>query len=396
MKKILLLFGMLCALELGAAAQGFRFDQRVVTVATNVPSGASAPVYAMPNMKVTICPSSACAAKTTIFIDQAMTVQASNPLTTDSQGSFGFWAPTGTYFYKVETASGNLVGTYPFSMGGSGGGGSGSVTSVAGGSPLFSVANPTTSATLVQLAADPHTVLGNNTGVSASPSFFPLQYSEIGGTMPLFGASVSGAVPASGGDPTRYLNAAGSWTTPGSSGGATFPGTPGIVFNTSPTASRPSAFADVVALWAGGACSGLLKGDGTCPASSGGLTGLTNGYIPQAISSTDIGNSFINYGITNAGAYTSTKDIYAPSFHGTGSGPAGFTGPENTAISGSAGVDALWADSTAHSFMMNNNNTGAVKVAGTIASGSTALGTSVIASGAAPRCYGCGDGRGID
>jgi hypothetical protein len=74
----------------------------------------------------------------------------------------------------------------------------------------------------------------------------------------------------------------------------------------------------------------------------------------------------MDYGVTNAGAYTSTKDIYAPSFHATDASGAGFgfMGVEGTAPTGVAGSDGLWADSTAHRLMMNNNNAGALTIVG--------------------------------
>lgn len=50
---------------------------------------------------------------------------------------------------------------------------------------------------------------------------------------------------------------------------ALFPGTNGIVFNTSTTAGRNATAADVVGLWASGNCSGFLKSDGTCNTSPG-------------------------------------------------------------------------------------------------------------------------------
>ena len=105
----------------------------------------------------------------------------------------------------------------------------------------------------------------------------------------------------------------------------------------------------------------------TCTFSGGGgISGLTAGYIPQATSGTAIGNSFIDYDVTNAGAYTSTKDIYAPSIHSTDTSGTGFgfTGTEGTAASGVSGSDGFWAASTAHRWKMNNNNAGAVGVVG--------------------------------
>lgn len=105
----------------------------------------------------------------------------------------------------------------------------------------------------------------------------------------------------------------------------------------------------------------------TCTFSGGGgISGLTAGYIPQATSGTAIGDSFIDYGVTNAGAYTSTKDFYAPSLHSTDTSGTGFgfSGVEGTAPSGVSGSDGMWADSTAHRWSMNNNNTGSLTVVG--------------------------------
>lgn len=50
---------------------------------------------------------------------------------------------------------------------------------------------------------------------------------------------------------------------------ALYPGSNGIVFNTSTTAGRNATGADVVALWASGSCAGFLKNDLTCVASPG-------------------------------------------------------------------------------------------------------------------------------
>jgi hypothetical protein len=142
--------------------------------------------------------------------------------------------------------------------------------------------------------------------------------------------------------------------------------TTAFVLANAPTYTLPQATTSVL---------GGVKPDGTtCTTSSGVLTcpgsgsisGLTTGYLTQAASATSIANSFINYGVTNAGAYTSTKDIYAPHFHTTDTSGAGFGfgGGEGTAPGGASGVDGLWADSTAHRWSMNNNNAGAVKVVG--------------------------------
>lgn len=80
------------------------------------------------------------------------------------------------------------------------------------------------------------------------------------------------ALWGSGSCTSGWLKFDGTCSTP--AGGASFPGTNGVVFNTSTSASRNATFSDLVALWASGGCtSGYLKFDGTCSTPSGGGTG---------------------------------------------------------------------------------------------------------------------------
>jgi hypothetical protein len=236
-------------------------------------------------------------------------VPTSSQFLTDTAGRFGFWAAAGTYWYQVSTTRG-VIGTYPVTLGGSGGGGAGSVTNVGGGSPLFAVSNPTTTPSLNLQNAASHTVFGNRTAGSALPSFFTLTYSDISGSIPLFGSANSGAVPASGGGTTNFLRADGSWAPAGGGGGgATFPGSPGVVYNTSGVASRNATFSDIVQLWASGSCTGFLKADGTCPIipsavtpiqismptstiSANSCTGATTASMPGVVSSTAFAAAF--------------------------------------------------------------------------------------------------------
>lgn len=113
----------LCLISASALGQGVRYDNRVTTVATNVPSNASAPVLAMPNASVLICTDGTCVTKASLFSNQGLTTITANPLKTDAQGRFGFWAASGSYFYQVKDFQGNVIGTYPFTLGGSGSGG---------------------------------------------------------------------------------------------------------------------------------------------------------------------------------------------------------------------------------------------------------------------------------
>jgi hypothetical protein len=114
---------LLCAIGLSAFGQGVRYDNRIATVASNVPFGADAPVLAIPNAIVTICTASGCPNPASIFSNVSLTTPISNVIKTDTQGRFGFWAASGNYFYQVQLPNGTIVGTYPITLGGTGGGG---------------------------------------------------------------------------------------------------------------------------------------------------------------------------------------------------------------------------------------------------------------------------------
>lgn len=109
-----------CLIVSGTAFGQVRYDSRVTTVASNVPKGANAPVLAIPNALVTICVDGNCINKAAVWSDQGESVPVANPMKTDGQGRFGFWADSGDYFKKIVLPSGALVGIYPFSLGGSG------------------------------------------------------------------------------------------------------------------------------------------------------------------------------------------------------------------------------------------------------------------------------------
>jgi hypothetical protein len=186
-------------------------------------------------------------------------------------------------------------------------------TSVA---PLFTqtVTNSSTTPLLTSTlaAAGPHAFFGNCSGTTGTPNYCQPSFADISGTiaagqLPLATTSAFGAVKCDG---------------------ITITCTSGVI-----------------------------------TAIGGGIGGLTIGKIPVATSSTAIGDGPLDT-TTNAGAVTSSQDIYAPSVHVTGNGAFGFSGAEGVCSLGTSGQDGLCADSTAHRLVMNNNNSGTVKLVG--------------------------------
>jgi hypothetical protein len=127
MKRLLIV--LLC-LPIAALGQGIRFDSSVMTAAANVPYGAQAPVYTIPFTSIYVCayPASGnpCTNTVTVYSDQAMTQALDQPLQTDTQGRFGFWAAAGQYTYSAVSPTGKFMGTFiatlsPITGGGGGG-----------------------------------------------------------------------------------------------------------------------------------------------------------------------------------------------------------------------------------------------------------------------------------
>ncbi|MFZ0963215.1 MAG: hypothetical protein WAO35_20330 [Terriglobia bacterium] len=135
---------------------------------------------------------------------------------------------------------------------------------------------------------------------------------------------------SNGTDPLWGTCSSGSMTWPTFTGLAAYGGSSNWV---TPT------YASVVSLFASGSCSGYLYSNGTCSTPSGSLSGLTTGYIPQATSSTAIGNTspVLDNGITTANTltYAGTGGVTAPQFTANGTGPLTLT-----SASGSCGTSA--------------------------------------------------------
>lgn len=127
MKRLLIV--LLC-LPIAALGQGIRFDSSVMTAAANVPYGAQAPVYTIPFTSVFVCayPASGnpCTNTVTVYSDQALTQPLDQPLQTDNQGRFGFWAAAGQYTYSAVSPTGKFMGTFIATLSPVTGGGGGS------------------------------------------------------------------------------------------------------------------------------------------------------------------------------------------------------------------------------------------------------------------------------
>lgn len=99
--------------------------------------------------------------------------------------------------------------------------------------------------------------------------FIAVENATTGGqSIQVIGQSGTGVTIANGQAATVWFDGTNVVQTGSSSGGAVFPGTNGVVFNTSTTASRNATFSDIVPLWGSGSCSGFLKSDGTCSTGS--------------------------------------------------------------------------------------------------------------------------------
>jgi hypothetical protein len=105
------------------------FTGNATQPANNVPAGAAAAIMTVPFATITVCAypavNSPCTNAVPIFFDQAGAQPLTQPITTDATGRFAFWVAAGTYSYSVVNQAGAVVGTYPFTVGGTGGGGSG-------------------------------------------------------------------------------------------------------------------------------------------------------------------------------------------------------------------------------------------------------------------------------
>jgi len=126
MKLFLKVLAFVC-LSVPLWGQGYRYDSNAFTSANNVPAGSQSTMFTVPFAKITVCAypdngSQPCTNTVPIYQDPALTVAATNPITADVHGRFGFWKAAGTYTFSMVTPGGEFLGTFVISLGGSGGG----------------------------------------------------------------------------------------------------------------------------------------------------------------------------------------------------------------------------------------------------------------------------------
>jgi len=124
MKLFLKVLAFVC-LSVPLWGQGYRYDSNAFTSANNVPAGSQSTMFTVPFAKITVCAypdngSQPCTNTVPIYQDPALTVAATNPITADVHGRFGFWKSAGTYTFSMVSPGGEFLGTFVISLGGGG------------------------------------------------------------------------------------------------------------------------------------------------------------------------------------------------------------------------------------------------------------------------------------
>jgi hypothetical protein len=202
MKMKLLVF---VSFAVSLCAQGVRFDSQATTISGSVPTGAYAPVLAVPGAVISVCANANCTIAATTYNSSALTTSCptSAPLTapgstlcvstTGQNGAFGFWYPLSNVWYKIRLPNGTTYGPFALSAG-----------------IATSVASPTTS------------VQFNNSGVFGGSANFT--YNSTGsGTLNLAGSeNIAGNLTAGTATVTGALTVGSCTGCSGSPGGSIY------------------------------------------------------------------------------------------------------------------------------------------------------------------------------
>jgi hypothetical protein len=152
----------------GAFAQGGLYKDKAEGKLIN-----SNALIAIPGATIKVCTDQACASPITLYSDAALTQSLGTTTVADLNANYIFFATPGIYWCQ-ESAVGfaTSITRCQISATTGVGGGSGTVTTVSGLAPLFTVANPTTTPAFSLSQAAAHTFFGNNTGVLGTPAYF--------------------------------------------------------------------------------------------------------------------------------------------------------------------------------------------------------------------------------
>jgi hypothetical protein len=161
--------------------------------------------------------------------------------------------------------------------------------------------------------------------------------------------------------------------------------------------------ADIVALWASGSCSGFLKADLTCASTVGNVTVVGGGSLTSTALVTGGGTTTLQTAAPTA-TMDSSGNISTPGILTSTAANSGLDNTEGTgaALTAASGHDLLFASSSAHRWVANNNNAGNVNVAvwsdaitsftGTIAADTIVMNaTAGVAAPTAASISSCGD-----